>query len=124
MKAKINSFWSMLDDMAQNDPQAYKSFVSSNIEKGVNEKKKEKEKQELAMRRKFADEDHILRIVSRLETKKKNKAASDPIDPAFSRFLIENQKEEHPDGHHHIKSKKEPSNIGKLLINLVQNEEY
>lgn len=42
---KMENMWKMLDDMAEHDPEQYKSFVKSNVQRGTEEIKKEKEKQ-------------------------------------------------------------------------------
>lgn len=45
MIQQMENMWKMLDDMAENDPEQYKSFVSSNVKRGAEEIKKEKEKE-------------------------------------------------------------------------------
>lgn len=45
MIQQMENMWKMLDDMAEHDPEQYKSFVASNVKRGAEEIKKEKEKE-------------------------------------------------------------------------------
>ena len=40
---QAEQYWKMLDDMSENDPNAYKNFVDTNIKNGQSEYKKQQE---------------------------------------------------------------------------------
>jgi len=40
----------MLDDLSENNPESYKSFVKNNMQNGMEEMKKEKEQKETSMK--------------------------------------------------------------------------
>jgi hypothetical protein len=43
MKSQAESFWKMLDDLSESDPEGYKAFIQGNMKTGVEHIQKEKE---------------------------------------------------------------------------------
>jgi hypothetical protein len=60
---QMENMWKMLDDMAENDPDQYKSFVASNVKRGAEEIKKEKEKELEPYTFKTTDGTYIMTLV-------------------------------------------------------------
>ena len=131
MKNQINNFWNMLNDMSENDPKAYKSFIDSNVEKGLKEQKKQQEKAEEKFTKIISDENFAFRINCRLATDLRKPEAGDPspqnqnssdnkIDSEISKKFVIDKEESKSDPK---KVKKLPQE-GKVLINLLHHEEY
>lgn len=47
---QAENIWKMLDDLSENNPESYKSFIKNNMQNGMEEMKKEKEKKETSMK--------------------------------------------------------------------------
>lgn len=113
---KAQQIWSMLDDMSQNDPNAYQKFIQSQFDKNKDEVEKKKEKElekttaELGKKGKF-----IFRLkftITRKSQKLKNVTSEEKIQ---NKFLIGDKKSDDFD------PKKFPEE-GEIFLNVFEHE--
>ena len=75
---QAENIWKMLDDLSENNPESYKSFVKNNMENGMDEMKKEKEKKEASMKV-DAKPALLLKMQATLQTLKLDKEIENPV---------------------------------------------
>lgn len=130
MKNQINNYWEMLNEMSENDPNTYQSFVNNNIKKGFEEQKKEKESKEKIWKRRINEKDNfLLRITAPLDIVPLNKGSLPKEDTndsensnndIASKFLVNNSTPKSSKSH---EKETKVSKSGKIYINILTHEE-
>lgn len=117
MKKQANQLWKMLDDMADSDPDGYKKFIDTNMKKGMEVMKKEKEQKKAPLMRQISSKKFGIQLQYWLELSEHDLSDSD-ISDQHKKFLVP---EGEPEKEKNLKE--EILKEGKLFINLFFHKE-